>query len=169
MKTVARSLKIHMKIAPLVGRKDFEGALRILEGELTGTDEDKPYIEMVAHCHLWSGNQEKAIEMAKKALALNPSSFEMPRMLSQIYAEREDHEQAIKYVKNGLSNYPSEDLPAPPKWAFSLLKLAGIFSARWKRVEEATKEDLRDPDKDRREWQAWAKDYLAWYDESLKK
>jgi tetratricopeptide (TPR) repeat protein len=153
----------------LVGRKDYEGALRILEGELTGTDDDKPYIEMVAHCHLWSGNKEKAIETAKKALALNPASFEMPRMLSQIYAEREDHEQAIKYVKNGLINYPSEDLPAPPKWAFSLLKLAGKFSARWKHVEEATKEDFRDQDKARREWQVWAIEYLAWYDEALKK
>ncbi len=167
--TVARSLKTQMKVAPLVGRRDFEGALRILEGEITGTAEDKLYLEMIALCHLEAGNQEKAIEAAKKALELNPSSFEMPRMLSQIFAEREDHEQAAEYVRIGLSNYPAEDLPTLPKWSFALLKLAGKFSARWKRVEEAAKEDLRDPEKDRRDWQAWAKEYLAWHGEALKK
>jgi tetratricopeptide (TPR) repeat protein len=167
--TVARSLKTQMKVAPLVGRRDFEGALRILEGEITGTAEDKLYLEMIALCHLEAGNKEKAIEAARKALELNPTSFEIPRMLSQIFAEREDHEQTIEYVRIGLSNYPSEDLPTPPKWAFGLLKLAGKFSTRWKHVEEATKEDLRDPGKDRRDWQTWAKDYLAWYNEALKK
>jgi hypothetical protein len=32
--TVARFLKSQMKVAPLVGRRDFKGALQILEGEL---------------------------------------------------------------------------------------------------------------------------------------
>lgn len=167
--TVARFLKTQMKVAPLVGRRDFKGALQILEGELIGTDEDTPYLEIVAHCHLEAGNQEKAIETAKKTLQLNPTNFEMPRMLSQIYAESEAHEQAVEYVKIGLCNYPSEALPVPPVWAFGVLKLAGKLSARWKHVEEATKDDLRDPDKGRRDWQSWAKEYLVWYDETLKK
>jgi tetratricopeptide (TPR) repeat protein len=165
----ARFLMIQMKVAPLVGLRDFKGALRILEGELTGTDEDTPYLEIVAHCHLEAGNQEMAIETAKKALTLNPTNFEMPRMLSQIYAESEAHEQAVTYVKIGVCNYPSDALPVLPIWAFGVLKLAGKFSARLKRVEEATKDDLRDSDKGRRDWQSWAKEYLAWYDEILKK
>jgi tetratricopeptide (TPR) repeat protein len=165
---IAKSLKTQMRVAPLIGRKDYEGALRILEGEITGTAEDMLYLEIIVFCHLETGNQEKAIETAKKALALNPTSFEMPKMLSQLFAEREDHEQAVKYVKIGLSNYPTEVPPVPPNWACGLLKLAGKFSPRWKRVEEATKDDFRDPDKDRREWQVWAQEYLTWYDEFLK-
>ena len=158
-----------MKIAPLIGRGDYEGAIRILEGELTGTADDALYLEMIAHWHWIAGNHEKAIETAKKALSLDPTSFDMPRILSQIYAKREEHEQAAAYVKIGLNNYPAENLQAPPAWAFGVLKFVGKFSARWKRIEEAANEDLKDPDKDRREWNAWAKQYVAWYEASVRK
>lgn len=165
----ASFLKIQMKVAPLIGRRDFDGAVKVLEGELDGTSEDIPYLEMIAQCHWEAGSEEKAIETAKKALALDPSNFEMPMMLSQIFAEHEDHEQAINYVKIGLNNFPSEPIPAPPSWAFSALKLAGKFSARWKRIHEAANQDLQDPDKDRREWQSWAHEYQTWYEDAMKK
>lgn len=165
----ARFLKTQMKIAPLIGRRDYDEALRILEGELTGTADDAAYLEMIAHCHSQTGNEEKAIETAIKVMALDPNNFEMPRMLSQIFVDNGDHEQAVVYVRIGLNNFPSEPTPAPPSWALSALKLAGKFSARWKRVEEATNKELREPDKDRREWQAWANDYLEWYETVLKK
>jgi len=158
-----------MKVAPLIGRKDYGSAVQILEGELTGTSEDIPYLEIIAHCHWQAGSEDKAIETAKKALALDPKNFEMPRMLSQILAEHEDHEQAIEYVKIGLNNFPSDPLPAPPSWVFSTLKFAGKFSARWKRIHEAANEDLQDPDKARRVWQSWAHEYLAWYEDAMRK
>ena len=164
----ARLLKTQIKVAPLIGRRDFDTAVQVLEGELTGTSEDILHLELIAQYHWQAGNEQKAIETAKKALALDPKSFEMSRMLSQIFAEHEDHEKAIQYVKIGLNNFPSEPLPAPPSWTFSVLNLAGKFSARWKRVHEAANEDLQDPDKDRREWQSWAYEYLAWYADAMK-
>lgn len=124
---------------------------------------------MIAQCHWEAGSEEKGIETAKKALALDPKNFEMPRMLSQIFAEHEDHEQAINYVKIGLNNFPSEPIPAPPSWAFRALKLAGKFSAQWKRIHEAANQDLKDPDKERREWQSWAHEYQTWYEDAMKK
>lgn len=157
-----------MKIAPLIGQGDYSAALRILENELNKTPEKIPYLEMIAQCQWQSGNEEKAIETAKKALALDPMNFEMPRMLSQIFAEHEDHEQAVQYVKVGLSNFPSEPFPPPPSFLFSALKLAGKLSARWKRVQEAAEQDLRDPGKDSREWQSWANEYLEWHEETVK-
>jgi len=157
-----------MKIAPFIGRQDYEGALQLLEGELAGTADDSPYLEMIAHCHWLAGNDEKAIETAKEALELDPNNFEMPKILSQIYAEHEEHEQAVAYVKIGLRNYKSDSLPAVPRWVFGAMKLAAKYSARWKHVEEAAKEDLGDPNKDSREWCAWANEYLLWYEEALK-
>jgi len=165
----ARFLKTQMKVAPLIGRRDYDKALRILEGELAGTSDDAAYLEMIANCHLWTGNEEKAIETAKKVMVLDPNNFEMPRMLSQIFVNRGDHEQAAVYVRNGVDNFPSEPTPPPPSWMLSVLRLAARFSARWKRIEETTNKELREPDKDRREWRAWANDYLTWYENEMKK
>jgi len=158
-----------MKVAPLVGRRDYDGALRILEDELAGTTEDIPYLEMIAHCYWQGGKDEKAIETARKALVLDSNNFEMAMMLSRIYAAHEDHKQAIAYARMALTNYPSETLPTPPAWAFGALKLAGKFSAGWKRVEEVANEDLRDPEKARRDWRSWANEYLASHGENLKR
>ena len=87
------------------GRNDYEEALQILEGELTGTNKDLPYLEMIAHYLWWAGNEEKAIVTAKRALLIDPKGFDMPKMLSLIYAERESHEEAIKFVKVAVQNY----------------------------------------------------------------
>lgn len=107
----ARLLITQMKVAPLIGRRDYDGAVRVLEGELTGTSEDIPYLELIAHCQWQAGSEEGAIETAKMALAHDPKNFETPKMLSQIFAEHEDHEQAIEYAKMGLKNFPSEPIP----------------------------------------------------------
>ena len=151
------------------GRKDYEGALQFLEGELTGTNEDLPYLQMIAHYQLWAGNKEKAIVTAKKALLIDPKGFDMPKMLSVIYAERENHEEAIKFVKIAVQNYKPERAYEIPGWLISGLKLTGKFSSRLSQIEKAAKEDFEDPNKARREWRAWAEEYMAWYNEAIEK
>jgi tetratricopeptide (TPR) repeat protein len=151
------------------GRKDYEGALQILEGELTGTNEDLPYLEMIAHYQLWAGNEDKAIVTAKKALLIDPKGFDMPKILSVIYAERENHEKAIKFVRIAVQNYKPGTASEIPGWVSSGLKLAGKFSARLRQIEKAAKEDLEDLNKARREWRAWAEEYMAWYNEATGK
>lgn len=150
-----------------VRRKDYKEASEILEAELTGSSEDLPYLEAIAHYQLWAGNEEKAIITAKKALLIDPKGFDMPKMLSIIYAKRENHEEAIKFVRIAVQNYEPENPYKIPGWVSSGLKLAGKFSTRLKQIEEAAKEDIEDPNKDRREWRAWAKEYMAWYDEAM--
>ena len=162
---ISSFIKSQMK----AGRKDYEGALQILEGELTGTNEDLPYLQMIAHYQLWAGYKEKAVVTAKKALLIDPTGFDMPQMLSVIYAERENHEEAIKFVKIAVQNYKPESAPEIPGWVSSGLKLAGKFSARLRQIEKAAKEDLEDPNKARRDWRAWAEEYMAWYDEAIGK
>jgi tetratricopeptide (TPR) repeat protein len=155
-----------MKVAPLIGREDYAGAVQVLEGALTDTSEDLPYLELLAHCHWHQGDEEKAIETARMAINLNPDSFEMPRMLSQILAERENHEEAVKFVKIALKNFPSEPLAAPPSWALTALKIAGKISDRCKHAHKSATEEVRDADASLLEWQAWAKEYLEWYEEA---
>lgn len=152
-----------------VSRNDYEGAGRILEGELDGTNEDLPYLEAIAHYYCWGGNEQKAIEMAKKALAMDLNNFEMPRMLSLIYAKLENHEEAVEFVKIAVQNFKFEDGPAYPRWIPRALTITSKFSTRLKNVEKYIKEDVRDPNKARREWRTWADEYLAWYEEAMSK
>jgi len=152
-----------------VRRKDYEKASEILEADLTGTNDDLPYLQAIAHYQWWAGNDEKAIITAKKALLIDPKGFDIAKMLSVIYAERENHEEAIKFVRIAVQNFEPENPYKIPRWASSGLKLAGKFSTRFKQIEEAAKEDIEDPNKDRREWRAWAEEYMAWYDEAMGK
>jgi tetratricopeptide (TPR) repeat protein len=152
-----------------VSRNDYEGAGRILEGELAGTSEDLPYLEAIAHYYWWGGNEQKAIEMAKKALAIDLNNFEMPKMLSLIYAKLEKHEEAVEFVNIAVQNFKFQDGSVFPRWIPSTLTLASKFSTRLKTLEKYVKEDFRDPNKARREWRTWADEYLAWYEGSINK
>ena len=139
--------------------------MQVLEGALTDTSEDLPYLELLAHCHWHQGDEEKAIETARRALAFDPGKFEMPRMLSQVLAERENHEEAVKFVKIAHKNFPSEPLAAPPSWALTGLKIASKISERCKHAHRSATEELRDADASLLEWQTWANEYLERYEE----
>jgi len=156
-----------IKSQRMVKRSDYEGAAQILEAELTGTNEDLAYLEAIAHYQLWAGNEEEAILTAKKALLIDHHSFDMPKILSVIYANHENHEEAIKFVKIAVQNYKPESPYAIPGWVMNGLKLGGKFSARLRQIEKAAKEDFEDPNKSRREWRAWAEEYMNWYDEVI--
>jgi tetratricopeptide (TPR) repeat protein len=162
---ISSFIKSQMKVR----QKDFEEASRILEAELTGTNEDLQYLEAIAHYQWWAGNEEKAILTAKKALLIDPHGFDMAKMLSVIYAERENHDEAIKFVKIAVQNYQPENPYVIPGWVSSCLKLGGKFSARLRQIEKTAEEDLEDPNKGRREWRAWAEEYMSWYDETIGK
>jgi tetratricopeptide (TPR) repeat protein len=166
---LAGFLKDQMKISQLVGKNDYEGAIRVLEGSLTNTSEDIPSLEMIALFHSYTGQDEKAIETANKVLAFDANSFGALRLLSQEYAERDEHEIAVNYAKKGVENYPSEDQFAPPDWLFSILKLSAKCSDRFKRIEQHAKKDIAGFNKDRVDWLTWAKEYLSWYDEAYSK
>jgi tetratricopeptide (TPR) repeat protein len=160
---ISSFIKSQMK----AGRKDYKGASDILEAELTGTSEDLPYLEAIAHYQWWAGHEEKAIVTAKKGLLMDPKGFDMPKMLSVIYAERENHEEAIKFVRIAVHNYKPESVSELPGWVFSGLKLVGKFSARFRHIEKAAKEDLSDLNKSSREWRSWAEEYMEWYNEAM--
>lgn len=163
---IEKFLKLQMKVAPLLGRRDYGGAVQVFEGALTDTSEDLPFLELLAHCHWHQGDEEKAIETARRALAFDPESFEMPRMLSQILAERENHEEAVKFIKIALKNFPSEPLAVPPSLALAALKIAGKISERCRHAHKSATNELRDADASLLEWQTWANEYLEWYEEA---
>jgi len=148
-----------------VARKDYRGAVQVLECELIGTNDDLTYLVMIAQYQLWDGNEEKAIEAAKKALRIDPNNFEMSKMLSVVYAKHEKHEEAVKLVKIAIQNYKPESCPTPPLWLHSALRAVSRFSTRLNNIEEA----VRDPNKGKRDWRAWADAYLSWYNETMTK
>lgn len=155
--------KTQMQAAQCVGRKDFDGAIRVLEQSLSNDSKDIPYLEMIALCHRWSHRNDMAVATAEQVLAYDPKDFGAIRLLSEIHAERNEHDTAAQFVRLGLENYP-EALPATPRFFFWVLRFVAIVFPRVRRIEEAAKRDISDPNKANGEWYSWAKQYLAWYD-----
>src|SRR5712692_1199648 len=160
----ATFLKVQFQVARRVGRKDYDGAIHGLERALSGSKNDTPYLELIAQCHHWAGRDEMAIASAKKALDIDPMSFGAVKFLSEIHARRTEHELAAQYVRRGLENFP-EPLPTMPRVFFGILRLASFAFPRVKAVEKKAKENISDPNRNNNEWYAWAKQYLAWYDQ----
>lgn len=155
--------KTQMHAARCIGRKDFDGAIRVLEQSLSNDSQDTPHLEMIALCHRWAHRNDMAIATAQQALAYDPKHFGSIRLLSEIHAERREHDTAAQFVRLGLENYPGP-LPATPRFFFWVLGLGAVVFPRVKRIEEAARRDIGDPNKDNREWYSWAKQYLAWCD-----
>jgi tetratricopeptide (TPR) repeat protein len=155
--------KVQIEVGRCVGRKDFDGAIRVLESSLSNSSNDVHSLVMIAMCHRWSNRSDEAIVMAQRALAYDPKSFEAFQLLSEIYAERKEHETAAQFTRLGLDNFP-EPTPSVPKFFFWVLRIGALVIPRLKRVEKSAREDLADPNKGVREWHSWAKQYLAWYD-----
>lgn len=157
-----------MQVASHIGRKDFDGAIRILQGALCNDSRDVPYLEMIDLCHHWSDRNDMAISAAQRALAYDSKCFGAIRLLSKIHAERNEHDTAVQLVRLGMENYP-EPLPAAPKPFIWILHLLAVIFPSVRRIESAVRRDFSDPNSDDKEWYVWAQRYLAWYDSSCEK
>ncbi len=145
----------------MIGRQEFDKAIDYLRSGLKGNESDISSLEMIAHCHHWAGHEEEAIEACREALRCDPKSFDMHSMLSQLLAERGEHEDAAIHARRGLDSYP-EALPEIPRFVTSVFEALGrIFP--WLRGPDAN-EALRWIEAEHTEWFNWAKKYLSWYD-----
>lgn len=152
-----------MEVGRRVGRKDYDGAIRVLERSLSNTADDSPSLVMIALCHRWSKRNDDAVNVAQRVLSYDKDNFEAIRLLSAVHADKGEHDLASKFVRMGIEKYP-EPTPSTPRYVFWLLRIGASVFPRLRRVEESTREHLADPDRDKREWYSWAKQYLAWYD-----
>ena len=153
----------NLRIARLIGRKDYSGAISQLEATLQGQPTDVSALELIANCHRWSGADDKAIDTAARILEIDVTKFSALKMLSEIHAERGNPELAVSFVRRALESYPAPLEPVSPKlvtlarWIFRIV-------APLKRVRDDEFRVLEDPNEIDRKWYAWAKEYLAWYD-----
>jgi tetratricopeptide (TPR) repeat protein len=162
---IATFFKVQWQVARRVGRKDFDGAIRVLEEALNGGAMDVHHLDLIAHCHYWAKREEMAIASAKRALDIDPKFFGAMKLLSEIYARRTDHDTAAQYVRRALEQYP-QPLPATPKGFFGILRAASFLFPRLRSVAVRAREDIGNPNKNTEQWYAWAKEYLAWYDQA---
>jgi hypothetical protein len=121
---------------------------------------------MIATCHRWSNRSDEALGVAQRILTIDPTNFDAFRLLSELHAERSEHEAAARFIRLGLDHFPESTTP-PPKFLFRLLRIGALVSRRLKRVEEEARSDLGDLDRDKRKWYLWATQYLAWYDSNF--
>jgi tetratricopeptide (TPR) repeat protein len=162
---MASEFMLQMKAARCMGRGDYTQALEHLK-ELNDSEGSDPYtLCMIARCYEGAEDLDSAIGAANDALSFDSEHFESLQLLSRVYLSRKDYEKTKDYVQRTLQNFP-EPLPGPPRFFFWVLRVLSIFPAI-KRLEEAAKEDLADPNKDTKQWYDWAKKYLKWYGEEF--
>lgn len=165
MRSKSTFLKVQWELARRLGRKDFDGAIRVLEQALDGGSMDAHYVEMIAHCHYWAKREEMAIASATRALHMDPKSFGAMKFLSEIHARRADHDTAAQFVRRALEHYP-EPLPQTPKAFLQVLRAISFIFPRLKPFAARAQEDIGNPNKSTEQWYAWAKEFLAWYDQT---
>jgi tetratricopeptide (TPR) repeat protein len=148
-------------LSGMIGRRDFDKAIEYLRSNLKGKASDLSSLEMIAHCHYWAGKPDDAIKAGHEALKCDSRSFDMHVMLSQLYAERAEHENAAIHARKGLESYP-EPLPKLPNFIVTADKLLRHFFPQLGAY--GPDEALKRIEAEHANWFDWAKKYLAWYD-----
>jgi tetratricopeptide (TPR) repeat protein len=150
-------------VARCIGRKDFPEAIRTLQSSLVNNSSDTSALELLAHCHRWAGDEEKAAELAAQILRYDANDFAGLKLLGEIHAKRDEPEKAAAFLRRALENYPQAIKPISPK----VVAMTKWFSRIFPPLRHLTPRDfevLEDPSGGDRTWFAWAKEYLAWYD-----
>lgn len=145
----------------MIGRQEFDKAIDYLRLGLKGNKSDLSSLEMIAHCYHWAGRADEAINACRVALRCDPKSFDMHSMLSQLLAEKGEHQDAAIHARRGLECFP-EPLPEIPRFVTSVFRTLGRMFPRLR--EPDANEALRRVEAEQAEWFSWAKDYLSWYD-----
>lgn len=145
----------------LIARKDFDGAIELLQQSLKNEASDIEALEMMALCHMWAGRQADAITACHEALKIEPSSYEAHALLASLHAEQGDHFSAAVHARQGLEHYP-EPLPPPPKLFVFIDSLLRRLLA--KPAGDNLEGALKEIENRRAEWYGWARQYLDWHD-----
>src|SRR6266550_6313708 len=151
------------RVAKSMRRKDFPAAIRMLEEHLIGEPSDVFSLLMLAECYRWSGFDDKAIQTASRILQYDANDFSGLRLLSEIYARREEKDRAAEFVRRALENYP-QPTPHTPHMLISVAKFLARVLPPLRHMQARDFAVLEDPNTSDREWFDWAKRYLAWYD-----
>ncbi len=120
---------------------------------------------MIARCHEWVGEAEKAEKAARCALDADPSSCDALRLLARVSIAQGHYAQAREYVQRALS---AQARPASgrPGLMFRLARFLGRLLDR-RLAEEAAQAAGMGPEIDDEQWNEWARDFLSGYERAF--
>lgn len=151
------------RLAKLIGRQDFDGAIDRLRAGLRGDASDADSHILIAQCHFWGGRLDESIAACAEALRCDPELFDAHALLAQLHARKDNHREAAIHARRGIECFP-EPLPEFPPVLTSMFKFMGrIFPLFRGPSPDAA---LQRVAAERTEWFDWAKSYLSWYDET---
>lgn len=148
-------------LARLIGRRKFDAAIDHLRSGLRGGKSDVDSLEMIAMCHQWADRNDEAIETFRKALALEPASFNSYSQLAQLLAEKGEHENAAVHARKGLEFFPEPLEELPRVIALAHKALCRVVPRLRRAHPDGQLPDLNESNT---RWFNWAQEYLAWYD-----
>lgn len=151
-----------LALAIAIGRKDYAEAIRLLRSGLTGASSDAEQLALVAHCHWWSGEEGKAIEVASEALKFNANCFEAHRVLSSLHAKRQDHRLGILHAQKAIRVFQATpQVPNWVGWLTSVLALLAIL-VRGRTAAAVVRRKGSNMDANGQAWLEWAREYVSW-------
>ena len=156
-----------IKLSTYVGRHDFLGAIRYLNEYLAKYPDDVGGWTFLAQCHAWAGSRSLAIDASLAALRVSPNEFDALRMLSEMYAEANECDQAVAFIRRALEHFPRPTTGISPRAVRAFRVIAPVLPKRLRASIEADLRKLQDPNDGNRRWYAWAKEYLRWYDQQM--
>ncbi len=163
-------MRLNAEAARRFGCGDYAGAADCYQ-QVAAHDPARAFaLSMLAQCQERQGQQSQALATAMKAVAAAPDDFLALRTMARACVTTGDPHTAKLYVERALA------AGAPTISAREVRLIRFMFRVvlaimRWvphyrRRVHALSPADL-DPNRDVREWTAWAHDYLAWYAKSF--
>ena len=149
----SRTQRIELKAKRTFAFKNYRATVRHLEELLRHVGENPQTLYMLAMCHDRLGQQEHALEHARRALKSDPLHFSTLQLLASLHVRAGTREEAKRYAHRALEQLASRPLaaPHPGGWLSRLLAWIGASPS------ESSESDLTPADQD---WAIWARALL---------
>lgn len=135
-----------------IARRDFRGAITVLERSISRRGDDELSLMMLAQCCEWLGEHTRAVEYAGRVLADAPDEELSLRVIVRSYLRLGKPAKAYRHICAALE-VPRP--PAPPAWHRRLRNGLGRLPG----LHRLAPRPARDAD-----WVVWAKEWKAEYE-----
>ena len=156
---------LEMRAVRLIGAKRYDAAIECYRDIMARYGTNAHRWEMIAQCHEWAGEWEKAASAARRAVESQPGNFSALQLLVRVALSQREYAEARQLVQKALESYP-EPIPKAPGLLLGVVRLL----ARIPKLRGGAKQAesfMRNPNRDVEEWYAWAREYLEWYEKEF--
>lgn len=140
-------------------KKDYERAIELYKGTLGEPRDHTTSLAIIAYCYKELNHLDDAMEYCNEVLQVDSDNFFALEVLAEVYARKNEDEQAYQCIQRALSNRPA--IPDPPK---GLVKFTSVLFKLFGQSnhEKSLKDQWYEPED--QEWLDWAQKFKQAYE-----